>query len=83
MENTVTLQRICVFYAIIHVKHVKVLDQISAQFVLITTTGENLFVCPNVLRESSSSMVLVILAISNVSHASVQMTMSVTRAQIM
>ena len=78
-----TLQRICVFYVIILVKRVKVLDLISAPFALITTTEENLFVSPNVLQVSSSSMVLVILAISNVSHASVQMTMSATHVQIM
>jgi hypothetical protein len=77
MENTVTLQRICVFYVIIHVKHARVRDQISAQFVLITTTEESLFVFPNVPQVSSLSMELVILAILNVSHVSVQMTTSV------
>jgi hypothetical protein len=53
MGNTVTLQRICVFYVIIHVKRAKVRDQINAQFALMTTIEENLFVYPNVLRVSS------------------------------
>jgi hypothetical protein len=83
MENTVTLQRICVFYVIIHVKHAKVLGQISAQFALITTTEENLYVFPNVPQVSSLSMELVIHAILNVSHVSVQMTTSVTLVLIM
>jgi len=79
----VTPQRICVFYVIIHVKRVKVRDQINAQFALITITEENLFVCLNVLQVSSLSMELVFLVISNVSHVSVQMMMNVIHVLIM
>ena len=78
-----TPQRICVFYVIIHVKRVKVRDQINAQFALITITEENLFVCLNVLQVSSLSMELVFLVISNVSHVSVQMMMNVIHVLIM
>ncbi len=78
-----TPQRICVFYVIIHVKRVKVRDQINAQFALIAITEENLFVCLNVLRVSLWSMELVFLAILNVSHVSVQMMTNVIHVLIM